>query len=289
VAAVLGALAGALLVPACRELVLAIRDGVRPVAPLARSTLSLLENALRPLHLAGEEGLVPSDRERFRLQALTAAAGFAIGLYLWGPKAALPIAIVAAWLASRALVWRRERYRAGVDAGASTLARVLADALTVGHSVRGALTASAGSVRGPIGRELAKTAQALEVGTATDVALAAMRERCRSRRVELICAAISVQRRSGGALATLLRRVAETIEEQDRLEDDARAASAQARATSRIVALLPFAGLALGELAAPGLLERIAASRTGVWLLGSAIALQVGGALLVARLSRLGQ
>jgi tight adherence protein B len=289
-AAILAALAGALVVPACRELALPIRDRlVGPVAPLAHSTISLLENALRPLRLAGEEGLVPSDRERFRLKALAAAAGFCVGLYTWGPKAALGIAIAAAWLASRALVWRRERYRASVDAGASRLALALADALTVGHSVRGALVACAGSMNGPVGRELAKTAQVLEVGTTTDAALTAMRERCRSRRIELICAAISVQRRSGGALAALLRRVARTIEEQDRLEDEARAASAQARTTSRIVALLPFAALALGELAAPGLLERIATSRTGVWLLGSAIALQLGGALLVARLSRLGQ
>jgi tight adherence protein B len=287
-ATALAVLAGTLSVPACRELVLAIRDSLAgPGAPLVRSTTSLLEYALRPLRLAGEEGLVPSDRERFRLQALSAAAGFAVGLYIWGAKAALGIAIAGAWLASRALIWRRDRYRAAVDAGASTLALALADALTVGHSARGALVACAGNVKGPIGRELGKTAQALEVGATTDAALTALRERCRSRRIELICAAISVQRRSGGALAALLRRVARTIEEQDRLEDEARAASAQARATSRIVALLPFAALMLGELAAPGLLERIAASRTGLWLLGSAIALQLAGALVVARLSRL--
>jgi len=287
-ATALAALAGTLSVPACRELALAIRDGLAgPTAPLARHAVSVLEGALRPLRLAGEEGLVPSDRERFRLQALCGIAGFAVGLYTWGAKIALALAIAGAWLASRALIWRRDRYRAAVDAGASAVALALADALAVGNSVRGALVACTGGVKGPIGRELEKTAQALEVGTTTDAALTVLRERCRSRRIDLICAAISVQRRSGGALAALLRQVARTIEDQDRLEDEARAASAQARTTSRIVALLPFAALGFGELAAPGLLERIVASSTGLWLLGTAIALQLTGALVVVRLSRI--
>jgi tight adherence protein B len=289
-ATALAAIAGALSVPACRELSLAIGDDLaESAAPLFRSVVSALEDALRPLRLAGDEGLLPSDRERLRLQTLAGAAGFAIGLYIWGAKGALVLALASAWLASRTLVWRRNRYRAAVDAGASTVALALADALTVGHSVRGAVVACADSVKGPIGRELGKTAQALEFGATTDAALTLLRERCRSRRIDLICAAISVQRRSGGALSALLRRVARTIEEQDRLADEARAASAQARTTSRIVALLPFAALALGELAAPGLLGRIASSGAGLWLLGTAIALQLAGAVVVMRLSRLEQ
>ena len=75
----------------------------------------------------------------------------------------------------------------------------------------------------------------------------------------------------------------------DRIAAIGRLTTAQARTTSRIVALLPFAALALGELAAPGLLERIAASPTGLWLLGSAVALQLTGAFVVVRLSRLQQ
>lgn len=285
-ATALAALAGMLAVPAGRELVLLLRDGLaNPVAPMAHAA-SVLEATLRPLRLAGEHGLVPSDRERLRLQLLAGTGGFSLGLYIWNAKAAVAAAIAAASLASRALVWRRDRYRAAVDAGASTFALALADALTVGHSVRGALVACAGSVKGPIGRELVTVGRALEVGATTDAALSSLRERCRSRRIDLICAGISVQRRSGGALAALLRRVARTITEQDRLEDDARAASAQARATSRIVAVLPFGALLLGELSAPGLLGRIAGSSAGRWLLFSAVALQLTGAVLVMRLSR---
>jgi tight adherence protein B len=284
----LAAVGGALSVAACIELTLAIGDGLGARASeLLRTVESMLERALRPLRLAGEEGLLPSDRERLRLQALTAGAGFAAGFYVGGTKAAFALAIGGGFLGSRALVWRRDRYRSRVDAGASELALALADALEIGSSVRGALVGCAGSVKGPIGRELRETAQALDVGARTDAALVALRDRCRSRRIDLICAAIAVQRRSGGALATLLRRVARSIEEQDRLEREARAASAQARTTSRIVALMPYAALALGELAAPGLISRIAVSGLALALLGCAIALQLTGALLVMRLGRL--
>jgi tight adherence protein B len=283
----LAALAGIVGVAAGRELVLLARDRLADsTAQLARATAAL-EGALRPFRLAGERGLLPSDRERLRLQLLAAAAGFSAGLFIWGAKAGAVAALAAAWVGSRVLVWRRDRYRAAVDAEASTFALALADTLAVGHSVRGALVACAGGVKGAIGGELATVARALEVGGSTDSALASLRERCRSRRIDLICAGIAIQRRSGGALATLLRRVARTINEQDRLADEARAASAQARTTSRIVALLPFAGLVLGELGAPGLLGRIAGSGTGRALLVAAVALQVAGTLIVMRLSRL--
>jgi tight adherence protein B len=108
----------------------------------------------------------------------------------------------------------------------------------------------------------------------------------RSRRIDLIVGAIRIQRRSGGSLATLLRGVAAAIEEQERLESEARAASAQARFTSVIVVSLPFGGVLLGELASPGIVGRMAGSVAGIWLCGSALLLQLAGIALIRRLSR---
>jgi tight adherence protein B len=269
-------MSAALAVPALALL----GGGARALAP------AYFERVLRPLRLAGEEGLVPSDRERLRLQVLTGAAGSMLGLYMWGMAAAVGLGLGGAWLGSRALVWRRERFRRAVDAGAANAAVALADALSAGRSVRGAMAVAAADLSGAIGVELRRSVRELELGATTEAALERMRLACRSRRVDLICAAIRLQRRSGGALATLLREIAVTIEAQDRLLDEARAASAQARFTSWIVLALPFIGLALGELVAPGLVGSISASPAGRWLLGGAFALQVCGALLVVRLAR---
>jgi tight adherence protein B len=276
VAAGLAGFSAALVVPA-----LAFLGGrLRGFAP------AYLERALRPLRLAGEEGLVPSDRERVRLQALTGAAGFALGLYLLGAAGAVVLGIAGGWLGARALVWRRERYRRSVDAGAAWAAMALADALSAGRSVRGAIEVTAADLTGAIGVELRHAVRELELGATTEAALEHMRAGCRSRRIDLICAAIRIQRRSGGALAALLREIAATIEAQDRMLDEARAASAQARFTSWIVLALPLLGLLLGEMIAPGLLSTMGRSPASRWLLGGALALQVCGALLVVRLAR---
>ena len=124
------------------------------------------------------------------------------------------------------------------------------------------------------------------MGAKTDVALEHRRRRSRSRRVDLIVAAVRIQRRSGGNLAALLRHIAGAIEEQDRLEGEARASSAQARFTAVVVLLLPLAGLLLGELASPGMVGRITGSVVGVWLLGGALLLQLVGVLVIRRLGR---
>jgi tight adherence protein B len=118
------------------------------------------------------------------------------------------------------------------------------------------------------------------------MALERLRTSVRSRRVDLIVAAVRIQRRSGGSLATLLRGIAGTLEDQDRLDAEVRAATAQARFTSVVVLLLPLAGLLLGQLAAPGIVGGMMASTAGASLLGAAAVLQLFGLLLIARLTR---
>jgi tight adherence protein B len=251
-----------------------------------RGISHLVERVLRPLRRAGAEGVRPADRDRLRLQAAASLAGFVAGAGVAGPLAGIAVAGAAGWLATRSLAWRRARYRARVDAGAAVAAMALADALAGGQSVRGALTAAGRGLVGPIGLELRRVGRELEFGGETDRALERLRDRARSRRVDLIVAAIRIQRRSGGSLASLLRGIAAAIEEQERLEDESRAASAQARFTSVIVVLLPLGGLLLGEAAAPGIVGRMTGSVAGAWLLASALLLQIAGIALIRRLSR---
>jgi tight adherence protein B len=139
---------------------------------------------------------------------------------------------------------------------------------------------------GPIGKELRSVGHELELGAETETTLERLRTSTRSRRVDLIVAAVRIQRRSGGSLARLLRGIAETLEDQDRLDAEVRAATAQARFTSVVVLLLPLVGLLLAELAAPGIVGDMMSSTAGASLLGAAAMLQLSGLLLIARLTR---
>jgi tight adherence protein B len=287
----------AAVVPAAAAAVLAVA-GAHPWigAPLARAAARAaalarragggVDEVLAPLRRAGAEGRDATRRERRRLRVAFAAASLPLAWLLADPLAAMAAAVAAALLAPRALVWRRERYVRRLNDGAGAAATALADALAAGHSARAALAIAARGLDGPIGAELRRTAADLELGAATDDALEALRRRAASRRIDLLVAAIRLQRRAGGNLAALLRDVAGALEDQARVEAEARAETAQARFTSTVVLAMPLCVVALGEAASPGMAGRIAGSGAGLSLLAAAAVLQVLGATLVRRLAR---
>jgi len=86
---------------------------------------------------------------------------------------------------------------------------------------------------------------------------------------------VLVQRDAGGDLPGLLRELAASQEAAARTDHDARAATAQARFTARLVAGLPAGALVLAELASPGFLAGLVASPLSVTLLVLAGVLQL--------------
>jgi tight adherence protein B len=258
----------------------AARIGARLAPGLARLTAETVARASR-------EGRAPAAAERWRLALVAGSAGFVVGFALLGLLPGLMIAIAAPWVVVRALRARTERYRRSVDAGAAAIAISLADALRGGHSLRGAVTEAArGGVPAAAGSELRRLAGELALGGRTDEALEAFRRRVGSHRVDTLVAACLLQRRAGGDLALLLRQCARAFEDQARLEDEARAATAQARFTGLVVVLLPLGGALLAELADPGYLGGLAGSPLTLLLAVPALVLQAAAALLIRRLAR---
>jgi tight adherence protein B len=236
---------------------------------------------------ASREGRDPGAAERRRLLAGGAAAAFASGFFLFGFKGGFLAAAVAPTAASRALRARRERYRRSVEAGAADIAIALADALSGGHSLRGALVGASMSLDGPPRHELRRVAAELELGARTDDALEGMRRRIGSPAIDVIVAGTLLQRRAGGDLAQLLRSSARAFEDEARLLGEVRAATAQARFTGLVVVLLPLGSAVLAELASPGFVGRLAAFPLSAWLIGMAVAMQAGAAFAIRRLARL--
>ena len=235
---------------------------------------------------AGREGRDPAARERRRLLVAGGALAFAFGLLAAGPLAAAVLGAGGPWLVGRLLAARRARYRRAVDAEAATVALALADALGGGHSLRAGLGEAAAGLTGPAAHELGRVAAELAAGARTEDALESMRARVGSSRMDALVAACLVQRRAGGDLALLLRECAEAFGDQSRLEDEVRAATAQARFTGLIVVLLPAGGALLAELASPGFVAGMASSLLTAWLVGVALVLQAVAAVAIRRLGR---
>jgi tight adherence protein B len=275
--------AGCLAVLGALESMRAAAPTVAARAPRAARAVTAVAGTLAA---AGREGRDPGVAERRRLLAAGAGTALVAGLLVAGPLPGLALATAGPWAASRVLRARRERYRSGVEAGAAALALALADALRGGHSLRGAIGQAAAGLHGPAGRELRRVAAELDLGARTEDALEAMRSRVRSHAIDTIVGAALLQRRAGGDLARLLRESALALEDQARLEQEVRAATAQARFTGLLVVLLPLGGGFLAELTSPGYLKELAGSFLTAWLGGLALAMQAVAAVLIRRLGR---
>jgi tight adherence protein B len=257
------------------------------LAAVERSKVAAgLGRALEPLVRAGREGRAPTGPERRRLALLATGALAAAGWLLGGPVLGALAAIAGPALALAAVKARRRRYAGELHSGAAAAARALCDAIGAGHSVRGAIAAAAEGMTGAAGNELRAAARAAALGDPTAEILERLRRRAATPAWDAIVAGILLQRDAGGDLAGLLRDQAAAREAADRIEREARTATAQARFTARLVLVLPVGAAGLAELASPGLIAGLLTHPLSVWLVAMAAVLQTTAILAVARLAR---
>lgn len=273
--ALAGAAAGGLLALGAREAVLA--------SPAAARWLRL---ALEPLRRAGREGYAPSTIERRRLAALGAAAAILGGWLLAGMTLALPLSVAGPTAMAWAISSRRRRYRRAVERSLPEVATAIADSLSAGRSLRASLPAAAAYLDGPPAAELARLGAELDLGAPTVDTVEAWRRRMRSERVDAFAAALLSQRLAGGDLAGLLRRFAAGAAERDRVAEDARSATAQARFTGLLVVAMPTGGALFAELIEPGFIAKLLRSPPATVMLALAAALQLAGFIAIRRISR---
>lgn len=245
-----------------------------------------LRIALEPLRRAGREGYSPSSLERRRLAALGVCAAIAGGWFFLGAVVAAPLAVATPSLAAGAIRSRHNRYRRTVERAIPEIATAVADSLSAGRSLRASLPAAAASLDGPAAVELARLGAELELGAPTATAVEAWRRAMRSPRVDAFAAALLSQRLVGGDLAGLLRRFAEGAAERDRVAEDARAATAQARFTGLLVVAMPSGGALFAELLQPGFLAKVLTAPAAAVLLALAAVLQLAGFFAIRRFSR---
>lgn len=271
----IAAAAGGLLALAAREAWLA-----------SPATAQWLRFALEPLRRAGEEGYAPTTVERRRLAVLGIGAAIAGGWFLGGPILALPLAVAAPAAMGWAIGARRRRYRRAVERSLPEVATAIADSLSAGRSLRAAIPAAVASLDGPAAIEVARLVAELDLGAPTVEAVAGWRRRMRSEAVDALATALLSQRLAGGDLAGLLRRFAAGAAERERVAEDARSATAQARFTGLLVVAMPTGGALFAELLQPGFLAGLVASPPAAMLLALAAALQVVGFFAIRRFSQ---
>jgi tight adherence protein B len=139
---------------------------------------------------------------------------------------------------------------------------------------------------GPPAIEMMRLAAELDLGGPTVEVVQGWRRRMHSQRVDAFAAALLSQRLAGGDLAGLLRRFAAGAAEQERIAEDARSATAQARFTGLLVVAMPTGGALFAELLQPGFLAKLVASPPAAVLLALAAALQIVGFFAIRRFAQ---
>jgi len=151
-----------------------------------------------------------------------------------------------------------------------------------------ALAAATASLEGPVRSEFQSLSYELEAGVPTTDAIRSLASRFGSPRVDAFATALISQRLAGGDLAALLRRFAEGAAERDRVAEDARSATAQARFTGYLVVAMPAGAALFTEMLRPGLFGSILSSVPALALVGLSLGLQLAGFILISRLARIG-
>jgi tight adherence protein B len=172
--------------------------------------------------------------------AIWASIGAAIGFIASGLASAIGCA------AAGLVLWRlRERRRARaaaaevdeqlVDAVASLTA-----AIRAGRSVPQALSFAASEARPPLRDSLRALDRAIELGVPLDEAVAAWTREVDTDDARLLAGVLTLHRRSGGDLPTVLDEVTATLRERRAAVGEVRALTAQARLSGTILGVLPF-------------------------------------------------
>ncbi len=164
----------------------------------------------------------------------------------------------------------------------ATVVEILAAHVRAGRSLRQALADAVADLPDPAAGRVAAAAADAGLGAPAGDALSALGD---TDDVAYLAAAVRLHTRSGGDLALLLERTAELLHERAAQRRAAEVATAQARATGRIVSGMPALGVASLYLADRPGFELLVRSPLG-W---AALALSAGmaalGHALIARIA----
>ena len=173
------------------------------------------------------------------------------------------------------LRWRR-RLAAFNDQLADTL-QMMAGGMQAGYSLPQAVDTVMREGAEPIASEFNRALVETRLGVPVEDALEGIAERMESVDFGWVVMAVRIQREVGGNLAEVLRNVAATLRERERMRRQVRVLSAEGRLSAWIIGLLPFIFAVFLVLVRPGYLSLLYTTVPGLVMLGVGLVLFVVG------------
>ena len=118
---------------------------------------------------------------------------------------------------------------------------VMVRSLEAGHPIPTAISLVGRELPDPIGSEFGMAADEIAYGATLEQAIARVADRCRHADIDLFAAAIRLQEKAGGNLTGLLKMLAHTVRERQKMRLKIRAASSEGRMSALILTSAPIA------------------------------------------------
>ena len=161
---------------------------------------------------------------------------------------------------------------------------LLSRSLSVGHAFSEALHQVSSEMPDPIAMEFRIAFEEQKLGLSTKVALDRLVERVPIPDLRLCIVAMHIQRETGGNLAEILERVAQTIRDRFKLMEDFRTMTTSSRASAWILCGLPFALVFLLTTINPDYMSKLLYDPRGHIVIVVAVVLQLMGMLLIKKI-----
>jgi tight adherence protein B len=128
---------------------------------------------------------------------------------------------------------------------------VIVRSLEAGHPVPTAVALVGREMPDPIGSEFGMAADEIAYGATLEQAMGRVADRCRHPDFDLFAATVRLQERAGGNLTGLLKMLAGTIRERQKMRLKIKAASSEGRASAMILTAAPICVFIMLQFASP--------------------------------------
>jgi tight adherence protein B len=178
---------------------------------------------------------------------------------------------------------RRKRLRKINEQLPDTL-DLLGRSLAVGHAFSEALNQVANEMPDPIAAEFRIVFEEQKLGLSTKAALDRLSERVPLTDLRLCITAMHIQRETGGNLAEILEKVAQTIRERFKLMEDFRTMTTSSRGSAWILCGLPVGIIFILTALNPEYMAVLLHDYRGHYVLAAAAVLQLLGVLTIKKI-----
>lgn len=196
--------------------------------------------------------------EYIALMVVFAAGGGLISWYIFGQSVlfAIPGAFVGS-LVPRIYVKRQQSQRLiNFNNQLADMLNLMVNGLRAGYSSMQAMEAVSREMPPPISDEFRRVVQEMQLGISMERALDNLLRRIPSDDLDLVVAAMNVQREVGGNLAEILDTISHTIRERVRIKGEIRVLTSQVMYSGRFLAMMPIIiALALFALNRPYMMQ----------------------------------